>query len=678
MKSLAKNLFLGLTLAGFSVGLLASVSPNKQAGAVTAADWRAGRIIDDAVFTNKNAMTASEVQAFLNAKVPACDTWGTKLISGGGQTRAQWAAANGKQAPPYTCLRDFWEVPKLNPGAGLPANNYGGAPVPNGGKSAAQIIWDAAQRYNISPKVLLVTIQKESAGPLTVDDWPFLSQYTYAMGAHCPDGPGGAQCDSNYGGFSIQINESARLFRYYLDNMTQAWWPYKKPYQNNFILWNVTYSGCGGGNVFIETMATAALYTYTPYQPNQASLNNMYGTGDGCSAYGNRNFWRIYSDWFGKTIVAEDVWYGWRDTSIDNTGDMAAVPIILTQKPTANVAVTFKTSDPSRAIIVRNRTLTFTPDNWNKMGVHTVFVQGINGGGSSRGFNLEVESVSSSDDRYGHTPVGYFSKQKMYWLNRSERAVNRFYNASLDQHAYSGSATEKAALVSAGYTDEGAVLYQCVGTTETPLGVNNTLGIAGSMVDPLVAHDDDTVPAIMLSNRLGSVDSFLLRRSDNNTVLTSSAGERDYAMTIGYSWVATFETCKSTDTQVYRLFHPSRGHFYTLSEGERWAAFIGGYTYEGAGWYMQSGGTIPVYRLHRTIKGSYFYTTSNSEKTSAQSQGFTYEGVAFSLASGGTSPIYRSYSPSAGTHFFTPILAEKNAASNFGFNFEGTAFNIKN
>jgi hypothetical protein len=54
-------------------------------------------------------------------------------------------------------------------------------------------------------------------------------------------------------------------------------------------------------HLFIENSATAALYNYTPYQPNQAALNNLYGTGDGCSAYGNRNFWRIFNDWFGSS-----------------------------------------------------------------------------------------------------------------------------------------------------------------------------------------------------------------------------------------------------------------------------------------------------------------------------------------------------------------------------------------
>ena len=76
---------------------------------------------------------------------------------------------------------------------------------------------------------------------------------------------------------------------------------YKKPFATNRILWNVVQRGCGAGDVYIESKATAALYTYTPYQPNQAALANMYGLGDHCSAYGNRNFWRVWNDWFGST-----------------------------------------------------------------------------------------------------------------------------------------------------------------------------------------------------------------------------------------------------------------------------------------------------------------------------------------------------------------------------------------
>jgi hypothetical protein len=322
MKKRSLCLLFALLVFGSS---LVSISFLGTATAANGANWQSGRVIDDGVFINKDDMTASQVQTFLNQKVGTgyygkvsgqCDTYGTASSEYGGGTRANYGAAHGNPNP-FTCLKDYYEVPKTDPAAGIPASNYGGAAIPAGAESAAQIIWDAGQRYSINPKVLLVMIQKESAGPLTTDDWPFRSQYTYAMGAHCPDGPNGAQCDSNYAGFSIQIFESARLLRYYLDNMQQSWWTYTKPYQVNSVMWNTQYSTytdgsgntipCGAGNVSVTDKATAALYTYTPYQPNQAALNNLYGSvpaGSGfdskCAAYGNRNFWRIFQDWFGN------------------------------------------------------------------------------------------------------------------------------------------------------------------------------------------------------------------------------------------------------------------------------------------------------------------------------------------------------------------------------------------
>jgi len=283
-----------------------------KVSAISGTQWQAGRIVDDAVFTNKNSMNVDQIQAFLNGKVGTgaygtpgvCDTNGTKTSELGDGSRAQYGADHGNPAP-FTCLKDYYEVPKTTPSPGMPANNYGGKPIPAGAESAAQLIWDAAQKYSINPQVLLVTIQKESVGPLTTDDWPLYSQYQHPLGANCPDsGPGGtANCDSNYYGLSIQLMQSAALLRYYLDNMNQSWWPYKK-IGTNSIQYDVSTS-CGSSNVNITTMATAALYTYTPYQPNKAALDNLYGTGDSCSAYGNRNFWRIFNDWFGNTVGAD-------------------------------------------------------------------------------------------------------------------------------------------------------------------------------------------------------------------------------------------------------------------------------------------------------------------------------------------------------------------------------------
>ena len=307
--------FILLTFAAATIIASAGLLNLDPANAVTAADWKAGRIIDDSVFTSPNEMSVADIQNFLNNLVPNCDTNGTQPASEYGRpdlTHAQYAAMRGWPGPPYVCLKNYYEVPKYEPGDYIPANNFSGS-IPAGAVSAAQIIHDAARLNSLNPKAILVKIATESAGPLTADTWPVQSQYTYAMGSHCPDsGPGGsANCDRNYAGFSMQVASGAGLLRWYIDNMQQGWWSYKKPYQTNSILWNVAGTGCGAGDVYIESKATAALYTYTPYQPNQAALNNMYGPGNGCSAYGNRNFWRVWNDWFGSGHIPA---YHWQPT----------------------------------------------------------------------------------------------------------------------------------------------------------------------------------------------------------------------------------------------------------------------------------------------------------------------------------------------------------------------------
>jgi hypothetical protein len=241
-----------------------------KAQAITGADWRSGNIIDDGVFYNNNDMSVTDIQNFLNSKV-TCDTWGSKASEYGGGTRAQYGASKGYPAP-YTCLKDYSQD----------------------GKSAAQIIKEAANTYQISTRALIVLLQKEQA--LVTDEWPWSVQYRSATGYGCPDT---APCDSEYYGFRNQVMKAAYQFRRYATYPSQYRY---KPYQNNTIQFNPN-AGCGSSNVYIENLATAGLYNYTPYQPNQSALNNLYGTGDGCGAYGNRNFWRLFNDWFGSTFA---------------------------------------------------------------------------------------------------------------------------------------------------------------------------------------------------------------------------------------------------------------------------------------------------------------------------------------------------------------------------------------
>ncbi len=262
-----------------SIGLV-FVQP---AQALSGADWHAGRIMDDAIFFNKSSMSTEQIQQFLNAKMPACDTWGTKPY--GGTTRAAYSASKGYPAP-FTCLKDYQENPTTH------ENNLEGRAVPAGAKSAASIIWDASQAYNINPQVLIVLLQKEQG--LVLDEWPWPIQYRSATGYGCPDT---APCDSQYYGFYNQVTKAAWQFRRY------ATFPNNYNHiagQNNNVRYNPSTS-CGSSTVFIENQATAGLYNYTPYQPNASALANLNGTGDSCGAYGNRNFWRDFNNWFGTS-----------------------------------------------------------------------------------------------------------------------------------------------------------------------------------------------------------------------------------------------------------------------------------------------------------------------------------------------------------------------------------------
>jgi hypothetical protein len=266
---------------------------NQVEASLSGSAFKAGRIIDDEIFYNSSSMSVNQIQNFLNSKVPVCDTNG-QVMYNSTQTRAQWAQANGRPLPPYICLKGFSQnVPTVtNSGSNLCKGSIAG-----GTKSAAQIIHDVGKACGINPQVLLVMLQKEMS--LVTDTWPWPRQYEIAMGYGCPDsGPNySANCSSTYYGFFNQVYQAAQAYRRYEANPT--WYNYR-PNRNNYIQYHPN-PACGGTNVFIENQATANLYIYTPYQPNSAALSNLYGTGNDCSAYGNRNFWRLFNDWFGST-----------------------------------------------------------------------------------------------------------------------------------------------------------------------------------------------------------------------------------------------------------------------------------------------------------------------------------------------------------------------------------------
>ena len=278
----------------FLVLAMTCVHPGKVA-AISDSGFQPSHIIDNNIFTNDNAMSVQDIQNFLNAKVGTCDTYGTQPSTHWDSsasryyTHAEWGALNGNSAP-FTCINEYVE------NTSTLQNNYSNpsASIP-GSISAAQIIWNAAQTYQINPEVILTTLQKEQG--LVTDNWPWYSEFQYAMGYSCPDSSG---CSGTYADFYKQVDGAAWQFRHYLTSPgAYNYWT-----GNNYIQYNPNAS-CGGSIVDIQNSATAALYIYTPYQPDPSALsykNGTSGTYDSCSSFGNLNFWYYFNTWFGPSL----------------------------------------------------------------------------------------------------------------------------------------------------------------------------------------------------------------------------------------------------------------------------------------------------------------------------------------------------------------------------------------
>ena len=227
--------------------------------------FQAGNIISDARFFDRGTMSAAQIQQFLEAKVPACQAG-------------------------YTCLRDWYDTSRTT-GADAMCGAYAGGVR----ERASTIIYKVAQACGINPQVLLVILQKEQG--LVTHVWPSDWRYTIAMGQGCPDT---AACDTRYYGFFNQVYGAAwQLKRYANPPGTSQYFTWYAPGKT----WNVRWhpnAACGSSPVYIQNQATADLYYYTPYQPNAAAIRAGYGEGDGCSSYGNRNFFNYFMDWFGS------------------------------------------------------------------------------------------------------------------------------------------------------------------------------------------------------------------------------------------------------------------------------------------------------------------------------------------------------------------------------------------
>ena len=228
------------------------------------ADFDPGSLIDDAAFYDGTAMDAEQIQRFLDDQIGDCAT--------------------------DSCLNVLRST--LPPREAIVSEDTGETVCDayDGGEFTAAEIIDRVQRAcGLSAKVLLVTLQKEqSLVSGRIARAPSAEALGAAMGARCPDD---APCDPGRAGFTAQMAQGATDLAAYRasDFMRQPGTHY------------IAYSpdpACGGTDIQIRNHATAALYNYTPYQPNAAAIDARWGSGDACSSYGNRNFALYWKLWF--------------------------------------------------------------------------------------------------------------------------------------------------------------------------------------------------------------------------------------------------------------------------------------------------------------------------------------------------------------------------------------------
>lgn len=245
----------------------AEAAPARQAAptaaSYTGANFDPGYIIDDVLFYDRFAMSAAEIQAFLDRKIGTC--------------------TNGK------CLNvavvPFESRPaRISPDTGRLVCQ----PVEGGNLPVSELIYRVQVACSISAKVILATLHKEQ-GLITKtapSDWAL----SHAMGWACPDSTG---CNAAFAGLGIQIYMGTRQL------MTYKAGSFGRQPGTHSILYHPN-TACGSMSVLVRNYATAALYNYTPYVPNAAALANLGRSGDSCSSYGNRNFWDYYYSWFGS------------------------------------------------------------------------------------------------------------------------------------------------------------------------------------------------------------------------------------------------------------------------------------------------------------------------------------------------------------------------------------------
>jgi hypothetical protein len=157
-------------------------------------------------------------------------------------------------------------------------------------KPASQIIYEACQKWNVNPKVMLTMLQKEQSLLTRTTLAP--NTLSRAIGAGCPGGPA-----NKYPGFGNQMWNGARLLDGYGEGKNGSTIPlWKAPYT---IVTDIYQSP----RVDVKTanLSTYKLYIYNPSIGAKSPYGDLSSQSSNLS--GNANFWWIFRKYFGDPLA---------------------------------------------------------------------------------------------------------------------------------------------------------------------------------------------------------------------------------------------------------------------------------------------------------------------------------------------------------------------------------------
>jgi hypothetical protein len=281
-------------------------------------------------------------------------------------------------------------------------------------KPASQIIWEAAQAFDVSPEVLLATLQKEQG--LLTGTAPTAKALDWAMGCGVPDS---GVLNTAYKGFGKQLWYGARS----LDVDGVAWFA------------GITKK-CGDGIVAPGNISSYSLYTYTPW------------------IAGNQLFWTVYWRYFGDPIgdvtppvtVVSGVDAAWHDA-----------PVTVTFAATDNaggsgVAYTQYSADAGKTWTKGSAVTIAAPPDHSGDGVHTITYRSVDDSGN-------VEAARSCKVRIDTTAPVTADNAGVAWHHKAVTITLTASDPKPKANAKAGIAAGRAGVAYTEYSSDGGATW---------------------------------------------------------------------------------------------------------------------------------------------------------------------------------------------------------------------------